>query len=442
MTFVTHAWTWRAQTHRNDTVRASIAASAFLLLLGSCAPQETAIETLIYEAEQIRGLRFVTPPRIERREKQEYVETSVESARAASDLAVAYERATWGRLGYLPRGYDPRSSGEASASWVGAYYNSSENALVLFASPTESPADGTVIHELVHALQDQHFDLDAYAMLASTTDDYLARSAVTEGDANLCELRFALRRDPEPVRAVMAATADPAQASERFFAGGTPALLMAYPGFVYSYGESFVARASSVSDGLAWRSEGVDGLFRERRPETTEDVMRIALGLPTDPRVEVGLTVLPDSIADRYEIDVVDRLGAWHAYLLFRTGANSQVMRDLTLTWDGDQLVTFRPRVRDLRAASPVPVALAWTTAWDDAVSAGFVAAELARVQGATPARGPDEGPYAFVAADGEPMWIERRDSRLAFVKGVPFADLRAIAAAALDDAPAATPAQ
>jgi hypothetical protein len=85
---------------------------------------------------------------------------------------------------------DSMSTQDASLNAsVGGYYSSKRDAIVLIsdsATPTVD-GEGTLAHELVHALQDQHFDLRQPARLR---DSYNGKNGLVEGDANAVQHRF------------------------------------------------------------------------------------------------------------------------------------------------------------------------------------------------------------------------------------------------------------
>ena len=51
--------------------------------------------------------------------------------------------------------------------------------------------DMVLVHEVVHAIQDQHFDLEAFTDLDPMSDAAAARSAVVEGDATWAMMKHA-----------------------------------------------------------------------------------------------------------------------------------------------------------------------------------------------------------------------------------------------------------
>lgn len=406
--------------------------AGMLVVLASCTSDEDdpLAEALDF-AQEVRELRFVTAPRVERRSREEFLASSKQRSQAQTDREIAETRAVWGRLGFIPPSYDLRAA-NADAASVAAYYDTDGKALVLF---DEKQSD-VVVHELVHALQDQHFDLLAYQGASTTTDDAVARRAVVEGDATVAQLRWRDRGQRAPKRGVspnLATTLAPenvVRVSEDFFAdAAVPPIFLSRPAFVYPYGAGLVARAAGVLEGVpTWNRAPVDALFREAAPRTSEDVMRRSLGLPTDDRVDVGITRVPEAVAARYEIAEVDRIGAWYTYLLMREPMRTTELRTLALAWDGDQLVVLRPRALENPSTLPLPNGVVWTTIWDGPAEAANFHDEVLRVHRATASGAPS----VYRAADGEEMWLETRAAKVVLVKGLPRDDMASFAAAAL----------
>ncbi|MGD2145529.1 MAG: hypothetical protein PVH41_02410 [Anaerolineae bacterium] len=74
---------------------------------------------------------------------------------------------------------------QAQAS-AGIYLPEQEQLIVSFERPQgDSSAQAVLAHAYAHALQDQHFDLEAMALRAQTIDGALALRALVEGDATL-----------------------------------------------------------------------------------------------------------------------------------------------------------------------------------------------------------------------------------------------------------------
>lgn len=107
-------------------------------------------------------------------------------------------------LGLLDAGDERALTGELDADTVAGFYDTETKELVVRGSRLTPFVRQVLVHELVHALDDQHFDLDP-----SFLDDEaaLAFEALVEGDAVVVESRY-LASLPEGERRAAAAEED------------------------------------------------------------------------------------------------------------------------------------------------------------------------------------------------------------------------------------------
>ena len=78
---------------------------------------------------------------------------------------------------------------------VAGFYSSRDDEIKVITDTPASPTinNATLVHELVHALQDQHYDLTKPEYGGDTQDEQLAIDGLIEGDANYVERRYAQR---------------------------------------------------------------------------------------------------------------------------------------------------------------------------------------------------------------------------------------------------------
>jgi hypothetical protein len=76
---------------------------------------------------------------------------------------------------------------------VAGFYSARDDEIKVITDAPESPTinNATLVHELVHALQDQHYDLTRSKYGGDTQDEQLAVDGLIEGDANYVERRYA-----------------------------------------------------------------------------------------------------------------------------------------------------------------------------------------------------------------------------------------------------------
>ncbi|QSG07850.1 Hvo_1808 family surface protein [Halapricum desulfuricans] len=230
---------------------------------------------------------------------------------------------------------DARSSNRGSS--VVGYYSSGKSGIVLVSdSSTPQVTRGTLVHELVHALQDQQLNLGETRDLQ---DAQLAVRSVIEGDANYVEARYENRCGAswdciETPRAT-------GQRSDSFNAG---LFLVSY--LPYAEGPQFV---ESLRERDGWGA--VDGSY-EAFPASSEQVIHPER-YPDDEPTNV---TVPDRSSDEWsrfdDLDrpVYDTVGEGSIYAMFtavgvidRSGAaRYDYEHPLSTGWAGDRLVPYR----------------------------------------------------------------------------------------------------
>ena len=392
--------------------------------------EERRFARLTARAEQVRELSFRRAVPVTTITRDEFEADPEAAAAAAEEADLAEMTATYGRLGYFAVDADLRETLARSSDWAAAWYAPETEGIVLIGEVD----DTVLVHEYVHGLQDQHFDLAPGQDDALTSDAFLARRAVTEGDATLAEGRFIMQErqdaDLHLVDWGPLLTSVHARREELLAGSELPLLFMAYPSFAYSFGLEYCAHnltgasaASPFIDRLPpfdWSRE--DALFTTRVPASTQQILTLDA---QDPEVGVGLDEIPAALDERLERLDWDTLGEWLTYLLLRPleGApDLGDMRALAAAWDGDRALFVRDRKTD-------DIGTAWASAWDDARAAAGIESALWQLYGGAPIDG--EEPRLGRADDGELIWIERREERVVALKNVDESLMPSLAEAA-----------
>jgi hypothetical protein len=182
----------------------AIGAAALFLTAGKSAaqgngapapsPQERA-DRIQAEVAEIRGLPFKRSVRAEQQSPEaaaEYMDRRLESS-VPPRIAEHFNEIV--RKVGLYRGADDLDFRDMMkafmSSQLAAYYDPEQEAFfVVWAESSAGETGAIYAHELYHGLQDQYFDLDAYALERQrertlNDDEILARAAVVEGEATL-----------------------------------------------------------------------------------------------------------------------------------------------------------------------------------------------------------------------------------------------------------------
>ncbi len=143
------------------------------------------------------------------------------------------------------------------------FYDPRGDELVIAALQISPLLETTLAHELAHALDDQHFDLDRIDLLERSDERNVAFSALVEGDARRIEEAYtATLSDDERT----AATEEGQELVADFDPESFPPILLYEQQVTYTDGQSFVQAV--FEDG---GNRAVNDAFREP-PTTTEEI--------------------------------------------------------------------------------------------------------------------------------------------------------------------------
>jgi hypothetical protein len=346
------------------------------------------ITELMASAERVRNLHFARPvPALveDRARITEYVATQIEEEELERASTV------YTALGLLSADLDVRGlllrlMGEQ----VVGYYDADHKHLVVrddimrsFAEgkPADDSSDLTearivLVHELVHALQDQNLDLDAHIHLERDTDASNAFHALVEGDATLAMIGYALEREQVPLHRL---TGNPAQV--RSFSDVVRRSPLAGSELEQAPAIVRVPLLSAYVDGLSFCASlhGSGGFAAVDRahsapPVSTEQVLHPERFAQPDTPTPVRLPDLPELTAAGYELVREDTLGELEMGVYFGQGVSEDEAKRAADGWDGDRIRVYR--------MEGAPSAVVWLSVWDterDAEQAAYAAERVVR---------------------------------------------------------------
>lgn len=316
-----------------------------------------AAEMLPHLAER-SGLELVAPVRIERRSRSDLERY----LRRKLDEELPEERAdriarSYHLLGLAPA--DLRLRDLLMAVYleqVAGFYDPDSTALFVLDDQPPELLRPLLLHELVHAVQDQTAPLDSLTAPTLDNDRRKAAQAAIEGHATLVmmeQVNAGARQDPLDVSRIpgFGDQLRPALEGARDqypVLAAAPAIVSESLLFPYLEGAAFVLEL--------WRSGAERGAaFRGLLPQSTEQVLEPArrLGEVVDEPTAVHLTVeegrgVYDDVLGRAEVD-----------LLLRELIGSDA--PLAVGWDGDRYLL-------VEVAEGESTDLLWASVWDSAV--------------------------------------------------------------------------
>jgi hypothetical protein len=226
----------------------------------------TTVSRAMARVELVRGLEFEENVPVELVSRAEFRNNS--SAGSSNESFRQFDDTKFEALLLVGEDEDSLSvQQENRGSSVLGYYSPRENAIVIVTENATSPEidEFTLAHELVHALQDQHFNLSS--ITSQTRDGANANAGIVEGDASFVEQRYTDRCNGDG--SWNGSCVRPAADGSGGGGGGGPANLGVY--FLkfqpYSDGPKFV---STIYRQGGW--DAVDAIYNDT-PESAEQVI-------------------------------------------------------------------------------------------------------------------------------------------------------------------------
>lgn len=334
------------------------------------AKERAAIDALVRAAEEVRQLKLLRPVSIE----IEDGDAITESLRTQiKDEDIEQARLIYGALGLLDANADLRAmfAGVLGEQVIG-YYDPESGRLVVredvmsgltgaFGPEQMQEARLVLVHEIVHALQEQRLGLGESYQAERTADADNGFRAVVEGDATLAMLAHALRQQGIPLSAAtqgiqqMGGYLDVNALVRGEKLDDAPAILRVTLVAPYLRGLQFIAAVQARG---GWPA--VNNAHR-RPPVSSEQVLHPDKYFAREPAEVVSVIDNPSVLAAGFERAAVDTLGELELSVYLGQTETSGTDEAAAAGWAGDELVVY---------ARGEELALVWWTSWDSAAEA------------------------------------------------------------------------
>lgn len=141
------------------------------------------IMATLQEITGLKPLKPVASEIISRERVKQFLEDRIRDEVKPEELRA--EELTLKKFGFVPPDFDLRKTTvDLLTEQAAAFYDYRKKRLYVLESPDEALQQMALVHELAHALADQHFNLDKYIQRGKDSDDgAMARLAVMEGQA-------------------------------------------------------------------------------------------------------------------------------------------------------------------------------------------------------------------------------------------------------------------
>jgi hypothetical protein len=156
-------------------------------------PLEERITKYVPQIEKATGLKFKTPPRMEMRSRDQVREFLVLKLKEPDQQQqLTHAEATYKALGMIP---DTMHLADfmvkVLTEQIMGYYDPKTKVLYMVNGAPADYAGNTLMHELVHALQDQYVNLDSLQRITGDDDRAVTVQAIIEGQATYVQIYVA-----------------------------------------------------------------------------------------------------------------------------------------------------------------------------------------------------------------------------------------------------------
>ncbi len=380
----------------------------------------SATSEILDEVSKMRGLKILSPVKSGAKSRaeieQEIIrsfeeESTPEEIEAANKVLIAY--------GLVPKDFRYREfMVKLLTEQVAGFYRPKSKELFIADWNDLEQQKPVMVHELQHALQDQHFNLKRFDKWPKGDGDReMAIHALIEGDATAVMYNYQLKpmrsdiTKLPPISNFADLSLAQAERDKQAIFLSAPFALRESLIFPYVYGATFV---QEMAKQRGW--DGVSQAFTDL-PQSTEQILHFDKYLAKEMPVKV---LLPDVSkllgADWKRIDA-DTNGEWGYFLILSQFIGKKEARAAAAGWGGDQSVLYEN-------AKTGALLLTHLSAWDTVDDAAeflraFTDRTLKRYPAAKPLATKTEDERAFQTSDGE-VRLQLRGQSVLVIEGLP----------------------
>jgi hypothetical protein len=335
-------------------IRPIIAILIIIVFIGAAAAatQQTDEKTLLNTADtltktitRLRGLESLSPIKKGVKNREEITQFLIKQIRNTYPIArIQQEEKLLRKLGLLPEGVDYlQLIVNMLTEQIEGFYDPEQKTFFLASwMPVEGQED-VMIHELTHALQDQHFNIEKImeeARKSENDDRALAQQAFWEGDATVTSLQYTLNAQKRhfaelpPLAFVMQAQMEAMQ-TQYTVLKTTPRFLRETLMFPYGYGASFLQQAWKQNP--SW--EAINKIYSDL-PASTEQILHPEkyFGTRDNPK-PVDTQAFTAQLGNNWKIAHKNVLGEFSLGLLLNLHLNEERSKRSVTGWGGDQVL-------------------------------------------------------------------------------------------------------
>jgi hypothetical protein len=302
-------------------------------------------DEMVKEVVQLRGLKPNTSIRMgvkSRVEISKYLNEYVSKNYSDDDLR--REGDILRKIGLIPEAMDYRDFMlKLLTEQVGGFYDPDEKTFYIAGWISADEQKPVMIHELTHAIQDQHFDLNRILRdpkIEQNDDEGLARQAVLEGDGVAVMMNYLLagvKRDFASLpnlAFIMRSMSSSTQAQLAIYSSA-PLYLQEMLVFPYGYGAAFLQKLWNKTP--SW--EAVNKIYSDL-PLSTEQIMHPEkyLDARDDPK-PIDVQDPAKFLGESWKATYTNVLGEFSLNIMMRLHLGEEQANRAAEGWGGDRVV-------------------------------------------------------------------------------------------------------
>ncbi len=322
------------------------------------------IDGILASLSKITGLKMlkpVQPELIGREQVKRFLEDRIRQEIKPEEIRA--EEITLKKFGFVPRDFDlKKTTVDLLTEQAAAFYDYRKKKLYVLDSNSSAMQEVALVHELAHALADQHFNLARYMQRANENDDgALARLAVMEGQATwlMCEymaerMNMSLKKSPAIAQVMSQQTA--ASGGQFPVFDKAPLYIRETLLFPYTKGMLFQQAVVEKEDLAAFGS-----VFR-RPPDSTRQILHPDQYFSGEKPASPALPVFADR--NSYRVLSEGIIGEMDHLILLKQYVGQTEAESLTPRWRGGQYRILEHKKK------PGQIVLEYSSEWEDADTA------------------------------------------------------------------------
>ena len=326
-----------------------------------------ATNEILEKVSKLRGLEIKRPVKSGLKSKDEIEQSVIKDLdESTTPEEFASTQKTLAKLGLVARDFGLRDYiVKLLREQVAGFYEPKTQEFYLAAWVPISEQRTVMAHELMHALQDQHFNLRRFEKWPKgDSDAELAAHALIEGEATIMMYQYALDREGVRLDVTklgslterMLAESDPEDASKYPLLAGAPAVLRDGLQFPYIYGAGFVQEVLKAG---SWKA--VDKSY-SRLPASTEQIIHPERFITWDDPVKIDIADLVRSLGPGWKRVDADVNGEFGYQIALREFIGKAAVK-AAAGWGGDRYLLYE----NTRTGATM---MAQFTTWDSVIDA------------------------------------------------------------------------